>query len=244
MAVAQEDVHARLNAAVLLARIHLSQGAPDRALEVAGMHVDRLPGPSMQGDLVAVRALAHVAGGESARAVELADEAESWTDHVDVRVTCAFVRAIDALQKSTVGPGKEAAAAAFTFTHASEAYDGFVLAYRTYPPLLKALDLLDGSAAVACRTRVLSLDHRLAERAGLVRRLAPELGPAALTARELEVLKLIRQGRSNREIATSLWISESTAKVHVRNVFRKLGVRTRAEAAAAATDIERGARPQ
>ena len=54
-----------------------------------------------------------------------------------------------------------------------------------------------------------------------------------LSRREHEVYELIIQGRTNREIASTLFISESTAKVHVRHIFEKLGVHTRAEAAAA-----------
>jgi DNA-binding NarL/FixJ family response regulator len=45
------------------------------------------------------------------------------------------------------------------------------------------------------------------------------------------VYDLICEGRSNKEIATALVVSEVTVKVHVRNVLRKLGVRTRTEAA-------------
>jgi DNA-binding CsgD family transcriptional regulator len=52
-----------------------------------------------------------------------------------------------------------------------------------------------------------------------------------LTGREEEVLDLLRQGMSNREIAQILWIAPSTAKVHVRHIFEKLGVRSRTEAA-------------
>ena len=58
--------------------------------------------------------------------------------------------------------------------------------------------------------------------------LSPVLG---LTKRENEVFGLLAEGQTNREIADALVISEVTAKVHVRNVLRKLGVRNRTEAA-------------
>ncbi len=56
--------------------------------------------------------------------------------------------------------------------------------------------------------------------------------PYSLTARERAVLGLLVQGRTNRQIATTLFISESTAGVHVSNVIGKLGVANRTEAAA------------
>ena len=55
-----------------------------------------------------------------------------------------------------------------------------------------------------------------------------------LTRRELEVLALLAEGRSNRQIAETLFISESTAGVHVSNILGKLGVSGRTEAAAVA----------
>ncbi|GGO17571.1 helix-turn-helix transcriptional regulator [Microbispora rosea subsp. aerata] len=57
---------------------------------------------------------------------------------------------------------------------------------------------------------------------------------ADLTPRELEVLRLVAAGRSNREIAAELFISAKTVSVHVSNILPKLGVSTRGEAAAAA----------
>ena len=53
-----------------------------------------------------------------------------------------------------------------------------------------------------------------------------------LTARQVEVLRLLAQGQSNREIAQHLDISEGTAKVHVNALFRSLGVHNRVSAAA------------
>jgi DNA-binding NarL/FixJ family response regulator len=54
---------------------------------------------------------------------------------------------------------------------------------------------------------------------------------ACLTRREQEVLELVAQGKTNKEIASALFISEVTAKVHVRHILDKLGVRSRTEAA-------------
>ena len=51
-----------------------------------------------------------------------------------------------------------------------------------------------------------------------------------LTSRELEVLKLVAKGKSNREIADELYISENTVKNHVRNILEKLHLHSRMEA--------------
>jgi DNA-binding NarL/FixJ family response regulator len=60
---------------------------------------------------------------------------------------------------------------------------------------------------------------------------ADEPGPELLTARELEILRLAAEGASNPELARRLWITEQTVKFHLTNVFRKLGVSSRTEAA-------------
>jgi DNA-binding NarL/FixJ family response regulator len=50
-----------------------------------------------------------------------------------------------------------------------------------------------------------------------------------LTPRETQVLRELEQGLSNRQIARRLFLSEATVKVHIRHIYEKLGVRTRAE---------------
>jgi DNA-binding NarL/FixJ family response regulator len=57
------------------------------------------------------------------------------------------------------------------------------------------------------------------------------MGPELLTPREADVLELLRQGRANAEIALALHISIETVRTHRRNIYRKLGVRTRRELA-------------
>ncbi len=62
--------------------------------------------------------------------------------------------------------------------------------------------------------------------------------PAALTARELQVLRLVARGATNRQIGTELRLSERTVDRHVSNIFSKLGVSSRAAATALAYETE------
>ena len=91
-------------------------------------------------------------------------------------------------------------------------------------PLLREIETL------ATRSRI-GLDDRAASPGAAMGSGSPAL---ALTRREMEVLALLADGRTNRQIADALFISESTAGVHVSNILGKLGVTGRTEAAAVA----------
>ncbi|WP_158748555.1 response regulator transcription factor [Acidobacterium sp. S8] len=69
-------------------------------------------------------------------------------------------------------------------------------------------------------------------------RLAERMGGPSLTSRELDVLKRIVGGRSNKEIASDLFISEATVKTHINSILSKLGVSDRTQAAT--TALQRG----
>ena len=59
-----------------------------------------------------------------------------------------------------------------------------------------------------------------------------------LSDRELEVLGLVAAGKSNGEIASSLFVSLSTVKTHINNLYRKLGARSRTQAIARARELD------
>jgi DNA-binding NarL/FixJ family response regulator len=61
---------------------------------------------------------------------------------------------------------------------------------------------------------------------------APLASPARLTRRETEVLGLLAQGLSNKEIAAVLWLSERTIERHITGLYRKIEVQRRSEATA------------
>ena len=73
---------------------------------------------------------------------------------------------------------------------------------------------------------------RLGARPDLARLESPASGSRVLSPRELEVLRLVAAGRTNRQIAASLVISEHTVARHLQNIFAKLGVSSRAAATA------------
>ena len=69
----------------------------------------------------------------------------------------------------------------------------------------------------------------------LASKLAQRVSGETLSEREIDVLKLMAQGKSNKEIGSALFISEGTVKSHVKGIFAKMNVISRTEAVANAT---------
>jgi DNA-binding CsgD family transcriptional regulator len=97
---------------------------------------------------------------------------------------------------------------------------------------LRELQHLGARAAAAIVAR--RLRERGARGVQLGPRAATRANPAGLTARQLDVLELLSSGDRNAEIAAKLFLSEKTVEHHVSAILGKLGVRTRAQAAAEA----------
>jgi DNA-binding NarL/FixJ family response regulator len=77
----------------------------------------------------------------------------------------------------------------------------------------------------------------LIERMAAESDLAPRTTPDPLTPRELEILHLVAQGQTNREIATRLIVAVGTIKIHVEHILGKLGAADRTQAAVRATEL-------
>ena len=82
--------------------------------------------------------------------------------------------------------------------------------------------LISPSMASKLLTEFSSLSKKVEQR--------QQIATPSLTAREVEVLRFVAKGMSNREIAEELYISENTVKNHVRNILEKLHLHSRMEA--------------
>ena len=97
--------------------------------------------------------------------------------------------------------------------------------------LLKDASPRDVAAAIRAAHRGEAVLHPAVAAKLLAERRRPPAAHADLTARELDVLRLIARGLQNKQIAAQLHVSEKTVKTHVSAILRKLGVTDRTQAA-------------
>ena len=102
-----------------------------------------------------------------------------------------------------------------------------MLAFGATACLSKETQARDILNAIHLASRGLHVLPKTAREFGLTHPPGPEL----LTPREADVLELLQQGRSNAQIAMELNVGVETVRTHARNIYRKLGVKTRRELA-------------
>lgn len=226
------DDHSRLNSWILEARMLLARSMSTRAAEVLDFSNRKWPNPGMFGEVLAMRALACAANGGIRTAKALAAHSARASDQLEAEMPRLWALAIVAYRED----GKSRLLEEAFWSAVSTGFlDSIVCAYRSFPAFLKPLAEIPDVRPRLKELLLKSADYGLARKAGLDVVAPAKTVGTVLTDREREVLGLLRQGYSNAEIARALWIENSTAKVHVRHILRKLGVRTRTEAAVLAS---------
>jgi DNA-binding CsgD family transcriptional regulator len=176
-----------------------------------------------------------LAGGDFDQAAQLAGELEE----VASTFGCAGLRAMAGYAAGGVLHAQaEPAAALPRLRQAAQLWAGLGAAYEVArcraligQCYLQLADVQSATAELtAARETFADLGARSAERD--VGQLLHPSTPGGLTAREVEVLRLVASGRSNPEIAAALVLSEKTVARHLSNIFGKLGVTSRTAAAA------------
>jgi len=184
---------------------------------------------SQRAEYLASRALALALLGDSEQAFKLLKRAESLSLEPEAEMLCEWCRVLMMLKRDE-RVGRVMIGKAFTRTLTLGLTDTVILPYRVDARILEELAREETSRAELAAILEAAHDYSRASATG-IKLERPELGAGGLTGREQEVLDLICEGRSNKEIASALFLSTATVKVHVRNILRKLGVRTRTEAA-------------
>jgi DNA-binding CsgD family transcriptional regulator len=215
-------------------RVYVSQGAFDLALArplQSGVSLTN----GLYAELLASQALALVGRSQLDRARKTALEAAGLSIGIEIVTGTACALAVIALREGRHEEGLEHARRALDRATRSRMVESLVVGYRGFPDLLAALledpSLHDDLARVLVRVGDDSIVDASTGAA------APSV--LTLSPREKEVLGLMARGLSNPEIGEVLFISPATVKVHVRHIFEKLGVKSRAAAVLRATQLDR-----
>ena len=199
---------------ITLARALIAQGKPDEALRLLERLLGAAEADERVGSLIRIlvlRALALQAAGDMAGAVNAVARALSLAEPEGyVRTFVDEGAPMTALLRRVLQAQKEGRLAA-TLPNISPGYAG------------KLLAALIAGATPTTRTSPRATVGSLVE---------------PLSERELEVLRLIASGASNRDIARKLFVSLATVKTHINNIYRKLEARTRTQAVARARELK------
>jgi LuxR family transcriptional regulator, maltose regulon positive regulatory protein len=233
---ATNDLAAIQMVAAVRGRALIAQGEFEEAVVRCDVDISNAT-RSLRGELLGVKALALAGAGHLERAEALARESLEASLGVETVINAHSALAVTALTRRDHQLALDHAAQALMNAANTGMIESFLCAYRGCPQLIVCLlerrDLHDTLTRLLQRAG----DAQLTTSAGLQ---PGESSVLSLSPREKEVLALLAQGLSNPAIGQALFISPVTVKVHVRHIFEKLGVRSRAEAALRAAQLDRG----
>jgi len=217
------DIHFGLNAMVLRARHLLLTDNADQAAALLSDTPEPRASAGLRAEYLGTRALALLASGDAEAALASAAEASAETRWLaESAVLASFVNVC--LQEDgdeTITPEL-----LYDLVERTGHLDTFLVGVRSAG---SHAGRLAGAANPGVLGRVFP-EADAAEITGHIPGSAKSEPSGALSPRETEVYDLLCEGLSNREIAEQLFLSEKTVKVHLRHIYEKLGVKTRAQA--------------
>ncbi len=217
-----------------LAQLRLAQGKPDAALAAIRRAFSESSEPLKRAAILPAQVEIALAAGE----IEEARSACNELEELARRYESAMLTAMVAHAKGVVALADEDCRASLVALREAQRIwlelDTPYEVARTRALLAEVCSALDDSEAAALElASAREIFQALGAAPDLARLDSPRSADAyGLSRRELEVLRLIAAGKSNREIATELVISEHTVARHVQNIFRKLRLSSRVAATA------------
>jgi LuxR family transcriptional regulator, maltose regulon positive regulatory protein len=191
---------------------------------------DPISSPPLRAEYLAYRALAFACTGDRANAMRLIEQARAaFPSLIEARVLAECTLAVAAIQDADEKDARRAALLGWRAAKETGNFDSLVCSYRAEPRILTYIAERASLRAEASELLGRTRDPDLARELGMPVRTSRREGVDGLTAREIDVLRELQQGFSNREIAGRLFVTEATVKAHLRHIYEKLGVRTRSE---------------
>jgi ATP/maltotriose-dependent transcriptional regulator MalT len=226
------DEFTRLKRKIVLARLWLSRNEAAAAADILSRGPTEGVRADMVGEALATRALAEACAGDYSRCQKSVDEAASVDAYLAPQVLLAATRAILALQSGEITNSLSELARNVTKTGY---FDSVVCALRAHSRLLSEsahhAAMIDVIRVAASRSGDATLASAIGDSS-----LVATGSKQPLSSREREVLQLAAQGFRNDQIGQRLFISPMTVKTHLHNVYEKLEVKSRTEAAIKAKD--------
>jgi DNA-binding NarL/FixJ family response regulator len=223
---ALSDHHNLLDARAIELRFLLARRSFGAASQLLLTRPAARVGLAMEADYEATRALVLASAGAPREGIAAAEAVPSETTEATTLAAAAAAVALLRLESTQADDAIEALLETVALGGSA---DSLVAAYRAHPALLKRIVELGLVVDDLRHLLRAAHDHGLAARVGVYLPPDPK-GPHSLSKREVQVLDLVAQGLTNKEIARLLVVQEVTVKVHVRHIFEKLGVRNRVEA--------------
>lgn len=227
-----------------LALLRIVRGEVDTAVTALQQALDRVPDEARKAPLLSALVEAFLAQGE----VEAAGTTSRQLREVAGKVEASFLRAAaDQMEGAVLLARGQAEEALPLLRRAEEGWRGVEVPYGVARTRFliglacrKLGDRDTGDVELEGARRIFRELGARPDLTGVERLLRPEAPrrPGGLTRREIEVLRLVAAGKTNRQVADELYISERTVARHVSNIFRKLGLSTRSAATAWAWEQE------